>query len=403
MAAYSVTLDGVSNFRSVDGNLIRWNGRLIESLIEHDTASGALNGTWKLEGRNWEIGYLSVADSDGGRVKFIDADTRSGRHIDVLDLGVNSVVRLKTTAVDFVIGQSDADKHKVTLGSSDVTSVDLDAGINVLKTRDGFVGSISTGGVDKVVVGAGGAGLIATGNEDDTIKTQGGFVSAISAGKGDDDVTIGSGGAESVAAGIGDDVINAKGGVSYINSGSGDDVVYLGAEGASVVQLQNGNDLVVLTELARPEHGVILLGNDGTDTVSFARYSVGVTVDLEETGWQDPAATPVGLVQLRNFENVIGSDHADNLTGNALDNKFTGNAGADVFTFTGTEKDPEAGFDRVLDYEEGIDLLRLPGQAFGDLVIQDYGASLLITHANGDILLKDMAGVTLDASDFLFV
>ncbi len=403
MAVYSVKLNGKARFRSVDGDLVRWQGREIDYLFEHDSSSSPLKGTWNLEGRNWHIGHISVSAKKGGTARFFDRDSKSGRDIDVLDLAVDSVVRLKSTSIDYLIGRSRADEHNVALGGADTKAVDLNAEINVVKTGAGYVGSISTGGEDKVIVGAGGAGLISTGNRDDTVKTKGGFVTTIATGKGNDNVTIGNGDAETVATGSGRDVITAKGGVSYINAGGGNDEVYLGADGAGVVQLQNGNDRVVLSELAQPKHGVVLLGNDGIDTISFANFSVGVTIDLADTGWQDPGATSVGLFQLRNFENVVGSDQADNLIGNAKDNKFTGNAGADVFTFTGTVKDPESGTDTVRDFEDGTDLLRLPGQVFGALVIEDEGANLKITHDDGVILLNGMAGVTLDASDFLFV
>lgn len=74
----------------------------------------------------------------------------------------------------------------------------------------------------------------------------------------------------------------------------------------------------------------VLEGGAGIDTVSYASASGPVTVDLGLTTAQ---ATGAGNDTLAGFENVIGSSFDDKLTGTAGDNVFSGGGGSDTVSY----------------------------------------------------------------------
>ena len=126
-----------------------------------------------------------------------------------------------------------------------------------------------------------------------------------------DDTIIGNGAFNNLGGGDGDDVIRGNGG--------GD--IFWGGRGADLLVGGSGNDHFA--------------GGDGTDTVSYADAPSGVTVDLA-TG----TATGEGVdtfvfgpdpdVEGR-VENVIGSKHDDDLTGDEFANALSGGLGVDKF------------------------------------------------------------------------
>ncbi len=90
-----------------------------------------------------------------------------------------------------------------------------------------------------------------------------------------------------------------------------------GNTGANIIEGKGGAD--------------ILDGGSGLDTVSYASSGAGVTVTL--TGATASILGGLGDAagdSIKNFENILGSAHADTLTGDALANVIDGGAGADA-------------------------------------------------------------------------
>ncbi|WP_181699667.1 cadherin domain-containing protein, partial [Chthonobacter albigriseus] len=112
-------------------------------------------------------------------------------------------------------------------------------------------------------------------------------------GSDDDDSLTGGDGADTLSGGIGDDTLDG---------GIGDDVVVGGAGADS------------------------LIGGTGTDTLDYSASDLAVSVDLTTNAVSGGHAT--GDV-IREFENAIGSAHADVLVGTSSANRLTGNDGAD--------------------------------------------------------------------------
>jgi Ca2+-binding RTX toxin-like protein len=109
-----------------------------------------------------------------------------------------------------------------------------------------------------------------------------------------------------------------------ITTASGDDVVKSGA-GNDIVNAAAGNDLV-----EGGDGNDTLNGGDGTDTLSYATATSGVSVSLAVTISQNTVGA--GNDTISNFENILGSAHADTLIGDAGDNLIDGGLGADAMT-----------------------------------------------------------------------
>ncbi|MCV2891401.1 CHRD domain-containing protein [Ruegeria aquimaris] len=107
-------------------------------------------------------------------------------------------------------------------------------------------------------------------------------------------------------------------------------------------------------------------GGTGTNTVSYGSSAAGVTVSLLD---DLAAGGDAAGDELRNFVNIVGSLFADNLTGNAQDNRLRGDEGNDVLdggegidtaVFSGLFEDAEVTFEAehvVVTSADGIDTL----------------------------------------------
>ena len=102
-----------------------------------------------------------------------------------------------------------------------------------------------------------------------------------------------------------------------------------------------------------------------------------------------------------------GDDTLDGHFGNDVLNGGLGNdvldacAGADVFFFAGTG---DQGDDRIVDFEDGIDLIRVTTLSFADVTVSSAGSDTLITFSSGTtLLLEGVAAATITAADFDFV
>jgi Ca2+-binding RTX toxin-like protein len=127
---------------------------------------------------------------------------------------------------------------------------------------------------------------------------------------------IGLGGNDVLLGGSGNDVLIGGSGNNVLRGGAGDDTYVFNADadvGANTVDELPG-------------------AVNGTDTLDFSRTTtVGITIDLSLTTQQTVApGLHITLASGNSVENVIGTDMADTLRGNSLDNEFTGGAGNDA-------------------------------------------------------------------------
>ncbi|NIY75311.1 cadherin-like domain-containing protein, partial [Thalassospira sp. HF15] len=165
--------------------------------------------------------------------------------------------------------------------------------------------------------------------------------------------------------GAGNDILRATDGDHVLSGGAGDDTL-IGGVGADAID-----------------------GGSGSDTVDYSGSDAAVDVDLtndEASGGHashtvagtDGADDVITNDTLSNIENVIGSDHDDNLRGDVGENTLIGGAGSDTL-------DGAAGADR-LDGGEGEDTVSYATSTKS--VTIDLAAGLAVDgHAEGDELI----------------
>ncbi|MGH7006088.1 MAG: calcium-binding protein, partial [Alphaproteobacteria bacterium] len=150
---------------------------------------------------------------------------------------------------------------------------------------------------------------------------------------GNDDIAINPGLLGFIAGGDGNDRLTGNDGLNTIDGGDGSDQIY-GLNGADILTGGAGNDLV--------EGGAgidILSGGAGIDTLSYEHSSEGVTIDLRPNllGLISTASGghAGGDVVAADFENAVGSNRADTLSGTDGANVLAGLGGSDVLNGNG--------------------------------------------------------------------
>lgn len=104
----------------------------------------------------------------------------------------------------------------------------------------------------------------------------------------------------------GNDKLTATGALSFLFGGAGNDVIL------------SGNGLLD-----------VLIGGEGSDTISYEKAKCAVTVDLNKTLQYTGGS---GFDFIKGFEDIIGSNYNDTLTGDAGNNRLIGGTGADKMT-----------------------------------------------------------------------
>ncbi|MFT7536446.1 MAG: hypothetical protein ACI85K_002400, partial [Hyphomicrobiaceae bacterium] len=218
-----------------------------------------------------------------------------------------------------------------------------------------------TTGTDNITGGDADNDTIDTYAGDDTVLGQGGN-DAIDGGTGNDTIDGGTGD-DTIYGGTGDDVIQGGSGIDTIDGGTGDDIID-GGTGDDVIQGGTDNDTIDGGDGNDTIDGgtgndVIqggtgndsLTGGTGIDTVDYSDASGAISVSLT-----DGLATGAdGIDELSTFENVIGSQYDDTITGSVVANDIDAGDGNDtVHATTGGD---------TLDGGDGHDILNLSGSA----------------------------------------
>lgn len=242
-----------------------------------------------------------------------------------------------------------------------------------------------------------------------------------------DDRLYGNAANNRLSGGEGNDVLNGRGGADRMTGGNGNDSYYVDNRGDIVSETNadlatggtdtvysyltsyrlgaNLENLVIRTSgnadgignslnntLVASSGNNLLDGAGGIDTVSYAKASAAITLNLGLTTAQKTGGS--GTDTVRNFENVTGSSYNDRLTGNDFANILRGNAGNDQLN--GGKGDDiligGSGSDRLTG---GSGLDRFVFEALSDLglgslrdVIKDF------RFADGDLI--DLSGLDAD-------
>ncbi len=357
----------------------------------------------------------------------------------VVDLGAGTASEGSSAPVDTLISIEKvigSDENDVVAGRNNAADTLLGAGgDDLLEGRggddvlDGGAGADTAsyaGAAGGVTVDLGVSGQQDTGEGRDTLIAVENLV-----GSAHDDLLTGNGAANDFSAGDGQDWLITNGGGDRLIGGAGHDSLW-GGDGDDVIEGGLGDDT--------------LFGGTGSDTASYATATAAVRIDL--TIMEDQNTGGAGSDTLVSIENIVGSDYADVLIGNAGDNIITGGpttwvgGGSDPSRFTGdvmtggggndifaflTARDAEwLAADRITDFSRGdridfsaIDLdpwtsgrqglhFGQAGDHKGDVTVFLYnGVASVSVETNGDSSVDMVIYVSgdfgaLTASDFIF-
>ena len=184
-------------------------------------------------------------------------------------------------------------------------------------------------------------------------------------GKGGNDTMLGGGGNDTIDAGSGNDSVNGGDGNDSMLGQSGDDTM-LGAAGNDVLNGNSGNDW--------------LRGGDGDDRLNGSSDNDVLQGDAGN-------------------DTIDGGSGRDTLEGGAGNDSLKGFEGVDIFLFRGA-----FGQDRITDFEDGIDLLRISTSLAPTVqhVLDNTaynGSEAVITLGSNSITLTLGGGAMLDSGD----
>ena len=194
--------------------------------------------------------------------------------------------------------------------------------------------TITGNGVANWLQGNAGNDTLNGGSGDDRL-SGGSGTNALNGGSGSDTADYSAGVTAAVSANLGTGAATYNAGAAHDNFNSVENIrgsvfsdTLTGDGNANVIEGNLGNDT--------------LDGAAGLDTVSYANASAGVTVNLATAAAQNTVSA--GSDTLSNFENILGSDFNDTLSGNGLANVITGGAGNDSLDGAGGADTLAGGF-----------------------------------------------------------
>lgn len=219
----------------------------------------------------------------------------------------------------------------------------------------------------------------------------------LTGGSGKDRLT-GNTAANELAGNAGNDVLNGGGGNDRLSGGKGDDVLD-GGKGSDWAIFDTRAKIVVdLSKTAAQNTG------EGRDRlISIENVESGSGKD-KLTG-NKAANQLIGndgddlLNGASGNDRLYGGDGNDRLIGGKGNDILSGGEGTDIFIFGGGE-----GRDRILDYQDNVDQIKITGHYdFDDVTIGASGSDTVIRVGGTTIIVEDVYSWYIGESDFDFV
>ncbi|THH38041.1 matrixin family metalloprotease [Aliishimia ponticola] len=329
-----------------------------------------------------DLGNVTFTILDDGGIDTLDTSSHTGNQTVSLEAETFSSIFGETGNLGIARGTVIENYE----GGSAADTVTGNAADNVINGNNGNDSLYGREGND-TINGGGGADRVVGNEGDDTL--YGGAGNDILKGKAGNNTLMGEAG--------NDLLVGADDGTDVLMGGGGSDTLS-GLSGADTLQGEDGDDFLYgglgSDTLDGGEGDDILRGNRNNDTLDGAEGSDSVYGG----GGNDTVLGGDG----RDY--LLGENGDDSLDGGLGDDNLTGGDGADTFIYM----DGGYGYDRVLDFENGTDLIDLSDfglSGIGDVnaLAADVSAGVRIKFSAGNVLLLE--GITesqLDASDFIF-
>lgn len=297
---------------------------------------------------------------------------------DVYDpAGANTRNRDTLVGIEHIIGTNFDD-----IIAGDTVANMLYGGANDDLLSGGAAGDTLYGGTqDDTLNGDAGADLLYGGDnaddlfggtEADTLYGGAGIDSLV--GDAGDDVLFGDADADTVQGSAGNDVLYGGDAGDRLQGGNNDDTLY-GDAGADNMSGDGGNDIMV-----GGAGGDTLDGGTGTDTADYSGSGAGVNVTINASG--NTGGDAAGDT-LAGIENLIGSNSADTLVGDAGNNVIEGRDGADTIN-AGSGNDTVLGGVGADTIDGGTGNDSLSGNDDADSIIGDAGNDTIDGGAGAD-------------------
>lgn len=311
-----------------------------------------------------------------------------GAGADAMDGGAGDDVYFVAQAGDQVAEAADGGRDRVE------SSVSFTLGEHVedlLLTGSGLVNGTGNAGANRLVGNQRNNRLEGLDGDD---RLEGGVGSDTLLGGAGGDVLEGAQGADQLDGGDGDDTLSGGEGVDVLTGGAGSDTLD-GGQSADSMSGGAGDDTYVVDH---GNDGVQEVAGEGVDTVVLKGAEFRLADNVEHLVMEGPVATRGYGNGLDNrmvgngADNILdGGAGADTLSGGGGSDWLIGGAGADVFVFG-----PDAGADKVADFQLGLDRLDVSGLA-GEPTFSYVGQDTVITF--GDGVSITLMGVKVDPTD----
>lgn len=163
--------------------------------------------------------------------------------------------------------------------------------------------------------------------------------------------------------GAGSNTVYSDGSMNYMGNAGNDTYYERTFGGTDIVDMGSGDDMLHIRNTG--VSGDSWNGGAGTDTVDFSAitYISGTHIDL--------GAGNVGGETLLSFENVIGSQGNDSITGSSSANVIDGQGGNDTITAVGDGNDIDGGAGDDLVYDTDASADTFEGGAGTDTLVSD--------------------------------
>lgn len=310
---------------------------------------------------------------------------------------------------DFIIGSAGSDMLSGGAGIDTLSYETADAAVTVNLALRGVQAASGSGSdlisgfenlvgsrFDDILLGDSSDNFVSGGAGDDVVRV--GLGNDFAFGGNGDDTIFNSGGQDFIDGEDGDDTLYGSGNVDTLEGGDGDDLIF-GKNGNDILNGGDGNDTL------RGEIGSDSIDGGAGDDSVYGGDGADVVTGGDGADYLRGEAQVDTLYGNAGADTLQGGDGADNLYGGAERDVLNGGLGNDRFVFLDGDFSglTSATADRIQDFAQGQDLIRLREVDANSLIANDQNFAFIGTAAFGNVAgqlrYSQSGGVTILSGD----